>query len=434
VGSSRCLRASGPPDLAIKPMSGPSAPDRVYHLEEKISEGSFGLIWRVLDASTNVRLVAKIFEEEEWTTLSDDEEESTMSSTALRELSFMQLLTRLNTPHATKVLDFGFELGEYFALIIYMPLYTGDLCDAICDKRLDAQQRLRIAGDVLRALAFMHGSTPAIAHRDLKPENVLLDNDARGFLTDFSFACFTGEYRQGTRSPRRRTCCSRSSSTSSSEVDSNHSGLLGTVTYLAPEVLEGSFPHPSADVWAAGVLLLELLDNERLDADTDEEALKLLRWRRGRLRGGSLIQSVLSGFLEEDPLKRSTIPGSLALLEAAGVLHEERTEVPLPRFSSTVGPAVSVVIEDLCEVLGAVVPETRLAAQVYWQELPDVGPSVSAIVACKVHEHRPHSDDRMTRSLRVDMDALEEGQEKLLKHFGGCLLAQELLRQIPGTS
>jgi serine/threonine protein kinase len=435
---------------------------RRYEVDAKLSEGAFGVVLRVRCASEPGAppLAAKVFEEEEWVSLSDDEEETTASPTALRELSFMQALTAAAAPRCVPLLDFDFALGDYLALVLFMPLYAGDLSDALRDERLDAAQRLAVGCDVLRALAFLHGCSPPVAHRDVKPENVLLDEKRRGFLTDFSFACFAPrDFRMPPARPERRRrsaprrpappraallrcggrLCRRGragapssssgdseSSSSSSSSDPEHSGVLGTTTYLAPEVLEGAFPHASADAWAAGVLLLELLEHARLDADSDEEALRLLRKKRARLDEGLLLQRLVRGLLQEDPLRRLAAADALAQLRAAGLqAAAEDPEEPPPAVFADRGPAAaSPEVEALCRELRAVNPETARAAELYRREAPELDARALAVIAAKVHEHRPRSDEGLVASAGVDVDALEEAQEALLRRLGGGLLAR----------
>jgi len=379
-----------------------------YLLEAKISEGAFGVVVR---ASSDGRvLAAKIFEAEEYTSLSDDEEETTMSPTALRELSFMQLLTELRAPRCVPVLDFGFELGEYVAPVIFMPLYEGDVAGAISAKSLVGAARLRVVCDLLAALEFLHGCEPPIAHRDVKPENVLLDREGGACLTDFSFACFTSGYRAGKPKKKRRR-----RSRSGSDKDPEHSGLLGTETYIAPELLEGAFPHPSADAWAAGVTLLELYEHRRLPVDDDDGALRFLRKARAALGDGLLFHRVLRGLLEEDPLRRLTVHSALSQLRAASLCPAAERRPAVLRWEPV---EVSEQVRGLCSDLGAVVPETWAATERYRRAAPDLDVRLLAAIASKVHEHRPLSDEELAE----DIEALENAQEQLLLRLGGCLL------------
>jgi hypothetical protein len=55
-----------------------------------------------------------------------------------------------------------------------------------------------------------------------------------------------------------------------------------------------------------------------------------------------------------------------------------------------------------------------------------VDPRILAIIAAKVHEHRPRSDEGMVEDLGVTVDALEAGQAEMLRRLGGCLVLQSL--------
>ena len=92
-----------------------------------------------------------------------------------------------------------------------------------------------IAGDVLAGLSAIHAS--GIVHRDIKPQNVLIGNDGSVKVTDFGVA----------------------------HVELDSAGLttagmtVGTASYMAPEQAQGNTPTPSADVYAVGVMLYEMV-------------------------------------------------------------------------------------------------------------------------------------------------------------------------------
>lgn len=99
---------------------------------------------------------------------------------------------------------------------------------------LTVSETLRIAEQVLDALAAAHRA--GLVHRDIKPENVLLASDGRIKLADFGLA-------------RAVT-----------EVTSTTTGtVLGTVAYLAPELVTRGISDARTDVYAAGILLYEML-------------------------------------------------------------------------------------------------------------------------------------------------------------------------------
>ncbi|KRD44923.1 serine/threonine protein kinase [Cellulomonas sp. Root930] len=99
---------------------------------------------------------------------------------------------------------------------------------------LTVADALRIGESVLDALAAAH--RVGLVHRDIKPENVLLASDGRVKLADFGLA-------------RAVT-----------EVTSTTTGtVLGTVAYLAPELVTRGVSDARTDVYAIGILLFEML-------------------------------------------------------------------------------------------------------------------------------------------------------------------------------
>ncbi|UZD53809.1 serine/threonine protein kinase [Caldimonas aquatica] len=95
---------------------------------------------------------------------------------------------------------------------------------------------------VLDALAHAHQA--GVVHRDLKPSNVLLDREGRARVMDFGIAI---SQRHGFADK----------------------ALVGTPAYLAPEVTQGRPPTPQVDVYAAGLVLYEMLCGRPAVADPD---------------------------------------------------------------------------------------------------------------------------------------------------------------------
>ena len=116
----------------------------------------------------------------------------------------------------------------------------GDLLNNIINTtnhRLSEHQSLQFLIQILKALDYMH-NTLKICHRDIKPENILLnydkDNNPILKIIDFGFACFIPE--SGYMTPK-----------------------LGTVTYQAPEMLDGDKYDVKVDLWSTGVLLMNMI-------------------------------------------------------------------------------------------------------------------------------------------------------------------------------
>ena len=110
---------------------------------------------------------------------------------------------------------------------------TGKDADGL-KKQVAFSDVLSIIASILKGLTAIH--SVGVIHRDLKPENVMIDSSGVVKLTDFSLS-FSG------RMPRI----------------TQHGDLVGTPSYIAPEVIAGEKPTPAADIYAVGLIAWELL-------------------------------------------------------------------------------------------------------------------------------------------------------------------------------
>ena len=374
-----------------------------------LGAGGFGAVVKVFDEESGDVFAAKVFE---------PSEDSDYTSEALRELSFMSLLAQSHAPHCVALQDFSYELSTRRGLVAFMPLMTRDLSHAIDSSDLKASARLRISRDVFSALAYLHGASPAIVHRDVKPENVLLDCHNRASLTDFSFTRFVCD---GTLPREKSKRCKGAKKASHRSSSRDGSGVLGTPTYIAPEVFSGAHPHPAVDCWAAGVVLLELFQNSRLPVDRDKAALKILRQTRDAL-GSKPVPALIKGLLEEKPEQRTSAAAALASEALSSSKAEEVASEPLDYF----GPAeeISPEVAKVCRRLKASVPQTVVAASHYKSIMRGGNVELLCVIACKMYEHNPESDEDLLESVSssLSLDDLLETQEQLLTVMRGCLL------------
>jgi hypothetical protein len=143
---------------------------------------------------------------------------------------------RLQHPNIVTIYELGEVDGQLF---IAMELIEGqDLAEAMVPRdRLSVPDKLRVIVDVCEGLDFGHKR--GVFHRDVKPANVRLDARRHVKLVDFGIARLE-------------------------DSTMTHSGaILGTPSYIAPEVLTGATVDHRADMWAVGVMLYELLSGER---------------------------------------------------------------------------------------------------------------------------------------------------------------------------
>ena len=144
---------------------------------------------------------------------------------------------RLSNPGVVAVFDQGSLDGVAYLVMEYVEGPT--LRDLIAAGPLSVKEALGLVAQLLRPLGAAHRA--GLVHRDIKPENVLLPSDGSvAKVADFGLARAVTEVTQTTTG-----------------------NVLGTVAYLAPELITSGDSTSRADVFSAGVVLYELLTGQQ---------------------------------------------------------------------------------------------------------------------------------------------------------------------------
>jgi len=142
----------------------------------------------------------------------------------------------LSDPNVVSVFDQGQDGDIAYLVMEHLPGVT--LRDLLTEqKRLSIEQAVTVMHAVLAGLASAHRA--GFIHRDVKPENVLLAEDGRIKIGDFGLARAT------------------SANTASGQQ------LLGTIAYLAPELVTQGTADARTDIYALGIMLYEMLAGEQ---------------------------------------------------------------------------------------------------------------------------------------------------------------------------
>lgn len=145
---------------------------------------------------------------------------------------------RINHPNVVHVSDTGQDgAGADRVVFLVMELVRGrTLREVLTERgRLSPAQALEVLEPLLAALAAAHGA--GLVHRDVKPENVLLADDGTVKVADFGLA----------------------RAVEASSLTAHAGLLLGTVAYLAPEQVSRGVADGRSDLYAAGIMLFEML-------------------------------------------------------------------------------------------------------------------------------------------------------------------------------
>jgi serine/threonine protein kinase len=175
-----------------------------------------------------------------------------------------KIAVQLSHPNIVQTLDLGHSNDEWY---IAMELVHGKDLRAVIDGEANRGQRiplevaLHVVTKVCDALHHAHfgpDNSLRIVHRDVSPQNVLISFDGEVKVTDFGLAKAAGRIAQ-----------------------TQAGTVKGKLAYMSPEQLRGKTLDQRSDVFAAGILLWELLAGERLflgrnDRETIEKAYKAL--------------------------------------------------------------------------------------------------------------------------------------------------------------
>ncbi|MBP6087143.1 MAG: Stk1 family PASTA domain-containing Ser/Thr kinase [Rhodoluna sp.] len=196
-----------------------------YRVESQVASGGMATVYLATDQRLDRQVAIKVIHQH----LANDPN--------FQEKFVLEAKTaaKLAHPNLVNVFDQGTDAGTTYLVMEYVPGIT--LRDALNEYGpLPAVRALEMMAQILSGLAAAHRA--GILHRDLKPDNVLLADDGRVKLGDFGLA--------------------RAISAHTSTGD-----LVGTIAYLSPELVTRGQADARSDVYAAGILLFELLTGKQ---------------------------------------------------------------------------------------------------------------------------------------------------------------------------
>jgi serine/threonine-protein kinase len=225
-------RAHAGSAVLADPVSGQVLDGR-YRIGPRIARGGMASVYEAVDTRLDRICAVKIMHPG----LGDDE------AFAARFVREARSAARLSHPNVVNVFDQGEDPSvDGGTLYLVMELIAGHtLRDVIRNEApLSPPRAIALMEPVVSALAAAHRA--GLIHRDIKPENVLIAEDGRIKVADFGLA-------------------------KAVSADTQHTAtggvIIGTVSYLAPELVVDGTSDARADVYAAGVVLYELLTGRK---------------------------------------------------------------------------------------------------------------------------------------------------------------------------
>ncbi|CAK9177578.1 unnamed protein product [Ilex paraguariensis] len=225
------------------------------------------------------------------------------SEDALKEFVLeIEIITTLH--HKNIISLFGFCFEDNHLLLVYDFLSRGSLEENLHGHKKDPlsfgwTERYRVAVGVAEALEYLHsrGAQPVI-HRDVKSSNILLSDDFEPQLSDFGLAKWA--------------------STTSSYITCTD--VAGTFGYLAPEYFMYGKVNDKIDVYAYGVVLLELLSGRKpICSDYPKGQESLVMWAKPIVNSGKftqLLDPTLDSNYDREQMERMVLAATLCIRRA----------------------------------------------------------------------------------------------------------------------
>ena len=196
-----------------------------YKITAKLGSGGMGEVYLADDTKLDRKVALKFLPE----SLSKDPE--------ARERLIREARAASKISHSNIVTIFAVENADGRDFIAMEYIDGRPLDDYLAEKPRTLDEILRVAVQIGRALEHAHKA--GIVHRDLKPGNIFIDREDRVRILDFGLARLPGADR-----------LTKTGST------------LGTISYMAPEQVEGKDADERSDIFSFGILLYEMLTGQ----------------------------------------------------------------------------------------------------------------------------------------------------------------------------
>lgn len=208
-----------------------------FQIEEELGVGGMGTVYKARDTRLNRYVAIKALHPH---VLRDSQAYRRFKNEA-------QVSAQLSNPNVATLYDFIKEKDQSYLIMEYIDGIT-------IEERLKREGELSVEETIHLSKQILNGLSEAhrlnILHRDLKPANVMIKAGNYAKLMDFGIA-------------RLETA---------TRLTANNK-VIGTVEYMAPELLKGKEPSKASDLYAVGVLIYEMLTGKTLFVAKSEAAL-----------------------------------------------------------------------------------------------------------------------------------------------------------------
>ena len=194
-----------------------------YKITDHLGEGGMGVVYKAVDNILGREVALKM-----------------LHTSMIRQPQVLerfkkeaQVLAKLLHPNIAVIYNFIEQDGQYFMVMEYV---EGKNLDALARTHQVLPPKTIVAMFLQALEGLHHAHRKGIFHRDIKPSNLILTQEGTVKLMDFGIAKIAGE--------QKLTQVNR---------------VIGTVEFMAPEIIEGKEPSVASDIYAAGITMYELL-------------------------------------------------------------------------------------------------------------------------------------------------------------------------------
>ncbi|XP_012844284.1 PREDICTED: probable receptor-like protein kinase At1g80640 isoform X1 [Erythranthe guttata] len=211
----------------------------------------------------------------------------------------VDILSKIEHPNIISLL--GYSILDQTRLLVYELMPFGSLETQLHGpsrgSALTWNLRMKIALDIARGLEYLHEHChPPVIHRDLKSSNILLDSNFNAKLSDFGLAVVDGPQK-----------------------NKNNIKLSGTLGYVAPEYLLDGKLTDKSDVYAFGVVLLELLLGRKPMEKMADHCQSIVTWAMPQLTDRTKLVKIVDPAIRDTmDLKHLYQVGAVAVLCVQG--------------------------------------------------------------------------------------------------------------------
>ena len=315
------LASRGKVEVVMSNLVGTTLSSR-YQISEIIARGGMATVYMAKDLRLDRDVAIKVIHPH----LSEDP--------VFRDKFFREarMLAKVNHANLVNIFDQGDDRGNAFIVLELVQGIT--LRDAIRDLgALDAAQVLQVSKAMLSALAQAHSS--GVVHRDLKPENVLLSDDGRIKVTDFGLA-------------------------RELSANTDTGSLVGTVAYLAPEVIRRGKAETPSDIYSFGIMLFEMLTGQQPFKGDDAIQIAYMHTSE-RVSSAKKLNPSVADALDQfmlwctEPLPENRpADAAIALSEIEKILRTAPVNTPVPQTNNIAETMVIPSDANFTEVIGNV--------------------------------------------------------------------------------